>query len=297
MPRRHPLTSLATSVALVGVAAACLATAGCASPSYDTALPPGVSIDVYQGRFDYADHTLEIAVANHGDLPLEVHSAEFSSPSFAPAAEFARAPTTVRPGTSTDLKVLLPPAVCAAEPGEPVVAIRFTMGGAEYRVTMNPDDRMGQLPKIVAEDCRDEFVAEVATIEVASGFTETTIDGRAAAYLVVTATPTGRGGVLTIDNVRGTPLVSLRDPATGVVGETVPLGIDLRTATDPVSFTLTLVPARCDPHVVQEDKRGTFFTVTVTTRQDTGVIYLGVSDAVRSALYDFVATSCGWDRG
>ncbi|GAA3748018.1 hypothetical protein GCM10022239_24360 [Leifsonia bigeumensis] len=262
----------------------------------NTELPPGVSIDVYQGRFDYADHSLEIAVANHGRAPLEVVSAEFSSPTFTPAAGYARVPTTVRPGTSTDLKVLLPPAVCAAEPGDPVVAIDFTIEGVAYRVTMTPDDRLGQLPKIAAEDCRGEFVAEVATIEAASGFTETTIDGRPAAELEFTATPTGQGGILTIDTVRGSPLVSLRDPVTGIVGETVPLELDIGSAKGPVPFTLTLIPARCDPHVVQEDKRGTFFTFTVTTRQDTGVIYLGVSDAVRSALYDFVALSCGWDR-
>lgn len=295
MPQRRHRPVGTVSIILAGLALAVPLLAGCASQSVNTTLPPGVSIDVYQGRFDYADHTLEIAVANHGTEPLEIESAEFSSPAFSPAAEYTRVPTTVRPATSTDLKVLLPPAVCAAEPGDPVVTIRFTMGDALYRVTMNPNDRMGQLTKIAAEDCRDEFVAEVATIEAASEFTETVIDGRPAAYLEFTATPTGRGGTLTIDNVRGSPLVSLRDPATGVVGETVPLGLDIGAATEPVRFTLTLVPARCDPHVVQEDKRGTFFTVTVTTRHDTGIIYLGVSDAVRSALYDFVASSCGWD--
>lgn len=294
MPQRRHLTTRAASIALSCLTLALLALAGCAALSVNTVLPPGVSIDIYQGRFDYADHTLEIAIANRGEAPLEVQSAEFSSPAFTPAATYTRAPTTVRPGTSTDLKVLLPPAVCVAEPGDPVIAIRFVIGDALYRVTMNPDDRMGQLPKIAAEDCRDEFVAEVATIEPASGFTVTTIDGRPAAYLEFTATPTGRGGTLMIDNVRGSPLVSLRDPTTGVVGETVPLGLDIGAATEPVPFTLTLVPARCDPHVVQEDKRGTFFTFTVTTRQDTGVIYLGVTDAVRSTLYDFVALSCGW---
>jgi hypothetical protein len=270
---------------------------GTPSPALEHSLPPGVTIDTYQGRFDYADHTIEIAIANHGELPLEIHAAALFTPVFTPAAEYARAPTTVRPGTSTDLKVLLPPAVCSAEPGQATLELRFTMGGTDYEVTMHPSDRMGQLATIAAEDCRDDVAAEVATIEAAPRFAETRIDGRPAALLEVTATPTGRGGILTLDNVRGTPLVSLRDPATGVVGETVPLGLDVGAATEPVRFTLTLVPARCDPHVVQEDKRGTFFTLTVTTRQDTGVVYLGVSDAVRSALYDFVALSCDWDQG
>ncbi len=271
---------------------------GCVAPEEPPApgdrLPPGIGVDLYQSRIDYAEHKFEIAVANGADLPFEVLSAAFSSPTFHPAVEYARAPTTVRPGTTTDLRILLPPADCGAAPGAPVVTLRYSFDGAAGEARISPLDRMGQLSMVAAEDCRDEVVAEVASIAAAPEFTPTTIDGRPAALLDFVAAPTGRGGTLTIDNVRGSPLLSLRDPESGVVGETVPLGLDVGAATEPVAFTLILVPARCDPHVVLEDKRGTFFTFTVTTRQDTGVVYIGVDDAVRAALYDFVAASCDW---
>lgn len=293
MPQRTPRIAWAAGLALAGTVLS-----GCTAPPESTArddrLPPGISVDVYQSRIDYAEHKLEVAIANGSDLPFEVLAATFSSPTFPQAVEYTRAPTTVRPGTTTDLRVLLPPADCDAAPGDPVVALRYSFAGVEGEASLIAVDRMGQLSMVAAEDCRDEVVAEVATIEAGLDFTTTTIDGRPAALLDVTATPTGNGGTLTIDNVRGSPLVSLRDPKTGVVGETVPLGLDIGAATAPVTFTLTLMAARCDPHVVLEDKRGTFFTFTVTTRQDTGVVYIGVGDAARAALYDFVASACGW---
>lgn len=293
MPLRTPLVAWAATLVLAGLAlSGC--TASPTSPAHDGGLPSGISVDVYQSRIDYAEHKLELAVANASDLPLEVLGASFSSPAFQPAVEYERAPTTVRPGTVTDLRVVLPAADCGAQRGDPVVVLHYSFDGAEGKARVTAVDRMGQLAIVAAEDCRDEFVAEVATVAAAPQFLPTTIDGRPAALLDFTATPTGAGGILVIDNVRGSPLLSLRDPATGVVGETVPLGLDIGAATSPVTFTLTLVPARCDPHVVLEDKRGTFFTFTVTTRQDTGVVYIGVDDATRSALYDFVALACGW---
>ncbi len=221
--------------------------------------------------------------------------ATFSSPMFPPpSVEYPRVPTTVRPGTTTDLRVLLPPADCDAPGGQAVVGLRYHFDGVEGVTEIAANDRMGQLRTVAAEDCRDGVVAEVASIEPAEQFTQTTIDGRPAALLDFIVTPTGKGGTLTIDNVRGSPLVSLRDPNSGVVGETVPLGLDIGRTTTPTTFTLTLLAARCDPHVVLEDKRGTFFTFTVTTRQDTGVIFIGVDDTMRGSLYDFVASACGW---
>lgn len=293
MAQRTSRAVRAAALAILG-----LLLSGCTVPPERTTaldrLPTGISVDVYQSRIDGAEHKLEVAVTNHSDLPFEVLGATFSSPAFPPAVDYTRAPTTVRPGTTTDLRVLLPPADCAATPGQATVGLHFVFDGVEGEAEVSANDRMGQLATVAAEDCRDEVVAEVASIEPAPQFTPTTIDGRPAALLDFVVTPTGNGGTLTIDNVRGSPLVSLRDPHTGVVGETVPLELDIGRATTPTTFTLTLMAARCDPHVVLEDKRGTFFTFTVTTRQDTGVIFIGVDDTMRGALYDFVASACGW---
>ncbi len=269
------------------------------SHSVSTALPPGVTVDVYQSRFDYADHTLAVAVKNSSAHPFTVRELSFSSPTYSPAAVYERAPTTVRPGTSTDFRVTLPAADCDAQPGDPRVHIRYTTGPIDSaettgEVTFAPQDRMGQLPFLAAEDCRGHAVDEVANIEPASALRFISLAGETPAVLDFTATPTGAGGVLTIEDVRGTVLLDAVNPATGKTGEIIPLGLDIGAASAPVSFSLTLIPARCDPHVVMEDKRGTFFTFTVTTKLDTGRIYVGVGDDVRGQLYDYVQRHCGW---
>lgn len=279
------------------------ALSSCAAPAATT-LPAGVTIDVYQGRFDYADHKLEVSVANATSLPFTVLALSFSSPTFTPPVDYERAPTTIRPGDTVNFRLLLPPADCSASSGTPRVHVRYVFGenaGSATKDTpasgaadFTPHDRMGQLPTIAAEDCRDDAVAAVAAIRPASALRYVTMAGQETAVLDFTATPTGAGGLLTIDDVRGTVLVGALDPATGKVGDTVPLGLDIGAATFPVTFSLTLIPARCDPHVVLEDKRGTFFTFTVTTKLDTGRIFIGVNDAVRVALYDYVGRRCGW---
>ena len=58
---------------------------------------------------------------------------------------------------------------------------------------------------------------------------------------------------------------------------------------------LPVVPSRCDPHAVAEDKRGTFFGVRARVDGvEQPVFYVPASDALRGAVYDLVAESCGW---
>ncbi len=299
----HPRTRSALRLLVVAVLLPFgLALASCtqqAPTERHSELPSGITVDVYQSRIDYSEHKLEVAVTNSSTKQFTVLALSFSSPVFRPAVDYERAPTTVRPGTTTDLRLLLPPADCSAAPGTPTVRLRFAFGEAggdieTGAVALAPHDRMGQLPVIAAEDCRDGAVAAVATIAPASAIRYTTLAGEKTAILDFTVTPTGDGGLLTIDDVRGTVLLGALDPTTGRIGDTVPLDLSVVSTTTPIMFSVTLVPARCDPHVVLEDKRGTFLTFTVTTKLDTGRIFIGVSDDVRIQLYDYVSSRCGW---
>lgn len=293
MPLHHPARFGFSSALVLAALVLTTSLSGCA-PAPLTALPTGVTIDVYQTRIDYAEHKIEVAIANGSDSPLTVTGLSFSSPAFTPPATYPRAPSTVRPHDEIDFRLLLPLADCAATSSAPTVKLKFTYDGDDGVAVLSPHDRMGQLPKIAAEDCRNGAVTAVASITPSSTLRYTTIDGTKAAVLDFTVTPTGAGGILTIDDVRGTVLVGAVDPVSGKVGDTVPLGIDAGRARQPIVFSLTLLPARCDPHVVLEDKRGTFFTFTVTTKLDVGRIFIGVNDDVRIALYDLVGEDCGW---
>ena len=51
--------------------------------------------------------------------------------------------------------------------------------------------------------------------------------------------------------------------------------------TDPLAVHLPLVPLRCDPHAVQEDKRGTVFTLEVEVDGEPGEIELAASEDMR----------------
>ena len=272
-------------------AALCSTLCGC-SPDAVKKLPPGISIDVYQSRFDYGEHKLEVSVRNSTDRPFEIRALEFSSPSFAPAAEYERTPSTVRANTTTDFRLLLPMADCQAAVGAPVVKLTYSFGGESATVSTVPKDRLGQLPTIRADDCRDDEVHRVATITPTSPIGYTTVDGTRVARLEFTVVPTGAGGTLVIEDVRGTVLLNLVDENTGSPIDVMPLGLDVGASTTSQTFRLALAPARCDAHAVAEDKRGTFFPFVVTTRQGAGRMYIGVSDVQRTELYEFVRTAC-----
>ena len=122
-------------------------TSGCA-PAALSALPKGVVVDVFQGRFDIADHMLEVAVANGTTDDLVVTELSFSSPTFHPKSRYLRAPTTIRSGQTTNLRLELPQADCRATPGPPVVTTSFNFRGTPGGATVSPLDRIGHTCRV-----------------------------------------------------------------------------------------------------------------------------------------------------
>ena len=57
---------------------------------------------------------------------------------------------------------------------------------------------------------------------------------------------------------------------------------------------LPLVPLRCDPHAVQEDKRGTVFTLDVDLAGKPGTVELAASEDMRGRILTWVADWCGF---
>lgn len=281
---------LAASILSAGILAGCTRQESRPAP---TALPDGVSVDVYQGRFDTGDHALEVSIHNASREPFTVKELAFSSPVFSPPIRYPRAPSTVRAGTTTDFRLLLPPADCAAPQGLATVRLSYSTGGASAVIELSPQDRMGQLPGIRADDCRRSEVDAVASITALSPIGRTTIGTTKAAILTFRAVPTGTGGTLVIDAVHSTIMFGLLDGASATIHDALPLGIDIGAATDPVTFALTLAPARCDPHAFANDRRGAFFQFTVTTTSGEGKIFLGVSEAQRAELLDYLLSACG----
>jgi hypothetical protein len=263
---------------------------GCA-PTTPADLPEGVTVSVFQTRFDYGIRQLELKVSNATNEPLTITRAALDSNRFASEAVWDR-PQTVPAGAARDLKVLLAVPVCDGAAPTDIVALEFTLSSGESgSARVIPSDEGGRLDAISAEDCLSVSVAHhvalnpPATVEWMPG-------AHAPATLNFSVEPTTAAGSLTVHFVSGTVLLSLVDP----LGQPVyQQDLELRfDASTPASvIPLRVIPGRCDPHAIAEDKRGTFFAFEVSTSDNTaGRLFVGVSDDVRATLYEFYADYC-----
>ncbi|SMH31246.1 hypothetical protein SAMN06295885_0568 [Rathayibacter oskolensis] len=277
---------------LAAVALAVLATTltGCA-PELATQLPAGVSVSIRQNRDDYGPRRIEVLVDNAAATPLDLWEVRLDSPAFAEPS-WTSEPVTIRPGTTTALRLQLAGADCgAADPGA-AVRLAFTRGDVSGTATVTPDDPFDSIDRIHGEDCLAEAVAGVVEIAPADAISVVDEDGTAVAHLRVVVTPTGAPGAVTIDGIARTILLR---PASGA--GTWPVGVRLDSGSPPLTLDLPIVPNNCNTHTVSEDKRGTFLPIAVAVEGGaTGVVSIGVDDGVRGALYDYIASDyCGWE--
>lgn len=261
--------------------------AGCGtSPSV---LPDGVSVSIRQNRDDYGPRRLEVLVANGTGAALDVWEARLDSPAFTGAAWTAE-PSTVRAGTTTALRLQLPEPDCGGDDSDGRVRLTWTTAGTSGTAVVVPEDPFATLARVHAEDCLAERVAEVVRVEPSAEVSVREEAGGPVAHLALTITPTGAPGSVRIEEVRGTILLR---PASGDVW---PVGRRFDADSEPFVLDLAIVPVNCSTHTVSEDKRGTFLPVVVGLEDGAeGVVPVAVSDAVRAALYDYIASDyCGW---
>lgn len=273
------------------VLAACAALlAGC-SPAPLTSLPDGVSVSVRQNRDDYGPRRLEVLVANGTSEDLEVEQARLDSSAFSEPATTSRA-ATIRPGTTTALRLELGPPQCdGSDAVEATVALEFSTSAGSGSASVVSGDPLGTLDRVHREDCLAEQVASVVEIAPAGSVEVGDEAGVGVARLQVVVTPTGADGGVTIEAIDRTILLR---PASGA--DAWPVGARLDASSAPLTIDLAIVPSNCSTHTVSEDKRGTFLPVRVTLDSGaSGVVPIGVDDAVRGALYEYIANDhCRW---
>jgi hypothetical protein len=274
----------------LSLALTALVLTGCAAPAAE--LPATITASVFQNRFDYSLRQLEIKVSNGTDAAITVTRAAFESTRFTEPAVWDR-PQEVPAGAARDLKVQLPDPVCDRADPVDSVTLEVTLGdGTSGTVTVTPSDEQGRVDTINAEDCLGVSVAEVATITPPAAL-DWTPGARAPAVLELAVRPTGGDGTVTIHDAKGTVLLGLADE-TGAAITVLPVELAVDASTAESAIRLSLVPNRCDPHAVEEDKRGTFFPLDVETGDGrSGTVYIAVSDEVRRGLYEFYADYCG----
>ncbi len=278
-------------VAATALCAALLA--GCSAPTLSE-LPDGLAISMYQTRVDAAARQIQFHLDNLSSEAVTITAARLHSELFVEPLVWS-GESTIPASYSRDLKAVMPVANCAADPGELSfsVTVDFVLGdGRTGTATVVPGDPNGILRGLTREECLGEALNSVATIEMLA--LDYGGEGAVPAILRIQLTPTGNDGDLRVSSIEGTNLISLADEA-GLPVKERDLGLAIDAATEPVVIEVPVVPNRCDPHAVAEDKQGTFFPLNATASSGAGGTFRVVApDAVRTQLYDFVARYCGF---
>lgn len=299
-PLRRLAGCLAASVLLSLEACSGAGTDAHPEPTVTPTRSPVTAV-VDQFRDGYASGTIVLQLMDTTQAPVAVVRAELVDARFA-AGTVWNGSTDLQPGLAVSLPALASAPACGSpHDGAPSVRVRLPDGS---EIVVPADDPHGVLSRIHAERCFAERVAALADLRFDGGLSPGAAPGTAVLSLVVGSPqggpaagspPASRGSgsaagtpQLTLASVGGTTLLD-QDPSApwprGLAlypGETVPL---------------TVRAARCDPHVVAEDKVGTLIPLTLEAAGETGVLKVAASTDLRAEIYSFVAGACGWSGG
>lgn len=263
---------------------------GAASPS---AKPVALSISVYQQRTDYAIRGAQIEITNHSSLDLQIISATFGSPWFAKTVASISTPNQLLAKSTTDFRVILAAGRCDSTKATPVVHVRYARpDGSTGTTTVTPTVPFDSISVVHAQDCTQRDFEKIAKISIASALRfdpPVAADGKRAALLDVTFTPTGAAGSVTLHTTEDTTLVAQRE------GPLRTIDLTLTAASAPTTITLDFVPEGCIQHRIAEDKIGTLIPLRVDAGPYRNSLFsVAVSPAVKDALYNWVGVYCGW---
>lgn len=283
------------SLALAGCAG-CAGGAGgvAAAPSpAPTGLPEGVTVEVVQLRADVAVRQAQVHLVNGSDEPLEIGDVTVEDARFAaPATRVIAGRTSILPaGGELDVRVQLPEVSCAsasaaADEG-PVVELEILAGGESTTLSVPADDPLGFLAPLHERECRAEALAGAAELSF-TAFTPSAPGEPATLQLTIAPTGEGRAAVAA---VQATNLLSF-GPAT--VDGAFPVDVEVTPDATVSVVDIPVLPTRCDPHAVQEDKRGTIFDVRLELDGEPGEIELFVGEEMRGRILTWVASWCGF---
>lgn len=282
-PGPRQLLRRCARLAVLTTAAALLA--GCAvAPVGNDPLPEGVSVSFVQLRSDVAARQGQVQIRNGTSEPIEVGEVAVTDPRFDGEATRAVEGRTSRvpPGGTVDVRVQLPPMACDGDEGS--MTVLLDLGDAAVERSL-PDglDVIGPLHE---RECLAARVTDAAALSFASF--EPSPPG-VPASLVLSVEPSGDGSV-EFRGIQTTNLLTFE----GTAGDTYLLGLEISPSSEATTVALPLVPFRCDPHAVQEDKRGTVFTLEIALDGEPGEIELAAPEDMRGRMLTWVADWCGF---
>lgn len=282
------------------LAVALLAVAGCGAWDDVGPTPAGVTTEIRQSRSEWAARVVDVRVVNAGPQPVEVRTATLTTSTAVGSATSDPARGRAVPaGRTRDFSVPLGPPRCRRgdETGRRRVdeppSVRLELVDAAEGVTTvatTPADPQGHLARVLAEDCAGAAALAAADLRLGHRVAVSEDDaGAVVGHLTLMVRPVAGAPGLTVDRIDGTVLI---DPVGGPSWHPAELSLPL---TGPVSVDLPFTAARCDPHAVAEDKRGTHLAVHARLDgRPLHAFYLGADEDLRGQVHDLVALACGW---
>lgn len=269
--------------------------AGCAAPADpvatpSTGLPAGVTVELRQTRADVAFRQAAVEVRNATDRTLVVGAVSVTDPRFAaPAGRVVARTSTLAPGAVADVRVQLAEVACDV-PDEAAATVtlhyRWGDGDAEAVATAPIVDAVPFVAALHANECLQAEAERSARVTFGR-FTPSPPGEPARLEMVVT--PTAGTGALRIVGIRETNLLTTPD----VEDSVHPLEIDQTgVGRSAVTVELPILPARCDAHAVQEDKRGTVFRLLVEVDGRAGSFDLAATPEMRGEILGWIAEWC-----
>lgn len=270
------------SAALSCVVAACVLT-GCGGPAPDP-LPEGVEASLVQQRSDVAGRQAQLRIRNGSDSAVAIGEVSIADPRFVePAQRVVDRTSVLAPGGSVDVRIQLAPVDCdAADAATSTLTLHYVVDGATGVGVAPVEEQVPFLTALHAAECLRERVDEVAEITFGR-FTPSPAESPATLELVIAGTGTD-AGTLKVRDIRETNLL-------GFVHGEPQYAVE---KSGDVTVGLPLIPARCDPHAVQEDKRGTVFRVDVALDGVEGSFDLAATPELRADILSWVADWCGY---
>lgn len=287
-PARAILPELCAAIAgaLLVLATGCAATDPTPAPS---GLPEGVTVAVTQLRSDVADRQAQVQVRNDSDAAVMIGAVRVDDPRFTgPATRVVDRTSTLAPGATVNVRVQLATVDCTVpDEAAATVTIDYAVGAQMGSGTAAAPEVFPFLAALHRRECVALHAADAA--EISFGRFTPSAAG-APAVLELQLKPGIGGGDLTLVDVRETNLLTFTGAARGAF----PVGAVVTPISSPQSVDLPLLPARCDPHAVQEDKRGTVFTLDVEIDGEPGQFTLAADPDLKAQILRWVTSWCGY---
>lgn len=269
------------AVLLVGSLSACAGDQVERSP-----MPEGVVVQIDQSRFQRSGRILFVSIQNGTSHQIAISDFTLTSPRF----EDVRwsGDDSLEPGDKTDIDFTMPQGRCGKRL-DAKITLTYRRDGAEpQKSTTSVDDIYDNALYFADRDCAQVTLEEAAKVEVGTP----QVDG------------TGRGSVLNLP-VTMTPTDKRTDVRFAGFGDTVlfrqtpasPADVDIALTGPAQHLKMQVVPARCDPHALAEDKVGRLFAVKVVADDvpADASYFLPLTKAQRIAFFDFFRSHCGID--